>query len=354
MIYNLGGNVIADNLAQVEEELNSFINGTKDWNATRDFIRNARNKVFPIRNGQSMLNFSQTTRLVEELDENFAVFNNKDCGQLRSVLLGIESQKPGRVRLSEFYKKQLASDVFSFNEKQEYLRSLGALDESDPHVPYLIVPNYVASRPNCLVSSNFYVVCCRNECEDLMTSVESATNRSSASPDEILRIVTGLSSSSVKAPRTMSPTLVSRLSEMADFSGGKVQLHGRLFAQWMHHAFPRECPYPHEAGTTSPQTPDEWMKGSGEKTHRLTDEEIKEHVENCKAPIDGENIELPWSHTEELFFNPRTQTPTSTRPLRRMIAMLGLLSSTAYWLLSSWRSLMRSSRKVCLDDAHNT
>ena len=35
------------------------------------------------------------------------------------------------------------------------------------------------------------------------------------------------------------------MEQVASHHGGKVPLHGRLFAQWLHHAFPRECPYPH-------------------------------------------------------------------------------------------------------------
>ena len=32
----------------------------------------------------------------------------------------------------------------------EYLKVLGAIDESDPKNLHVIVPNYLASRPNCL------------------------------------------------------------------------------------------------------------------------------------------------------------------------------------------------------------
>merc|ERR1712187_1078287 len=40
-----------------------------------------------------------------------------------------------------------------------------------------------------------------------------------------------------------------QLRRMAETQGGKVPLHGRLFAQWLHYAFPRECAFPHRAGT---------------------------------------------------------------------------------------------------------
>ncbi len=37
----------------------------------------------------------------------------------------------------------------------------------------VIVPNYVGSRPQCLTASNYYALCCRNECEDLMGALEA-------------------------------------------------------------------------------------------------------------------------------------------------------------------------------------
>ena len=44
---------------------------------------------------------------------------------------------------------------------------------------------------------------------------------------------------------------MARLDEIASLHAGPVPLHSRLFRQWMHHAYPRECPYPHEAGDLS-------------------------------------------------------------------------------------------------------
>ena len=36
---------------------------------------------------------------------------------------------------------------------------------------------------------------------------------------------------------------------MADLQDGLVPIHGRLFAQWLHYVFPRECPFPHKTGS---------------------------------------------------------------------------------------------------------
>ena len=32
--------------------------------------------------------------------------------------------------------------------------------------------------------------------------------------------------------------------------GGKVPIHGRLFAQWLHYVFPRDCAFPYKSGQT--------------------------------------------------------------------------------------------------------
>merc|ERR1719198_910949 len=57
-------------------------------------------------------------------------------------------------------------------------------------------------------------------------------------------------------------SLLQELHSLADQSG-QVPLHGRALAQWMHRAFPFECPAPHSQKVTNPKTPDEWMGESG-------------------------------------------------------------------------------------------
>merc|ERR550537_1354143 len=97
------------------------------------------------------------------------------------------------------------------------------------------------------MASNFYAVCCYNKCEDLMASIESKIGAPMADPYKIGEVVMALPSDTVEAPRTLSSSLLRRLNEVAVSNGGQVPLHGRLFAQWLHHAYPRECPYPHES-----------------------------------------------------------------------------------------------------------
>merc|ERR1719356_1383011 len=65
-----------------------------------------------------------------------------------------------------------------------------------------------------------------------------------AAPRDLLSFIGNLSSSSVDAPRSISSVLAERLHLIAARHEGVVPLHSRLFAQWLHFAFPLDCPYP--------------------------------------------------------------------------------------------------------------
>jgi hypothetical protein len=174
-------------------------------------------------------------------------------------------------------------------------------------MPQVIISNYVMGRVNCLEASSLHALCCSNECEDLLGHLEQEIAAPEADPDQIAKLVSALPSDTIQAPRNLSSTLLDRLASISASNGGRVSLHGRLFAQWMHHAFPRECPYPHEAGTTSPQTPSEWMAATGQEDSAASQEEM----ESCIAePGHGaeESTELPWSDTEELLHS-HTHSP---------------------------------------------
>ena len=53
-------------------------------------------------------------------------------------------------------------------------------------------------------------------------------------------------------------------------------MHSRRFSQWMHHAYPRECPYPHMSCTTSQHKPEEWSVSGNELDAVASKEEIKQ------------------------------------------------------------------------------
>ena len=73
----------------------------------------------------------------------------------------------------DFYGRGNVSNNWFFEERSDYLRDVGALDESSAAKgPQLIIPNYVQQPSNCLEVSDFYTVCCLKECESILSEVE--------------------------------------------------------------------------------------------------------------------------------------------------------------------------------------
>jgi hypothetical protein len=222
--------------------------------------------------------FGTMELVVDQISEKFGRFQDGECKRLKDALVEHDVRDTGRVPLSDFYSRGLTG-TWQFQESANYLRQLGALDETNSKSPQVMISNYISSPTNCVAASpsSFYSVCCLNECEGLMAHLERSIAASETSPEQIVQLVSNLPSDTVDAPRNLSSALLDRLSDIASEHFGTVPLHGRLFAQWMHHAYPRECPFPHVAGTTSPVSPDEWMQETGESCF-ATDEEIEQYV----------------------------------------------------------------------------
>jgi hypothetical protein len=359
MIYMLGGRFKIRGQAKVMKAHEIFVQKIKDWGRAQEWVHGVQLELYPS-SSNNTLDFNAIAHVVEQAGQRYASYNANACSELKSELIGIESKKAGRVRLTEFYKRGL-SGVFDFTEKIDYLRALGAIDESDPSQPHVVIPNYVGSRPNCLMASSFYVVCCRNECEDLLATFEKSFAAEAATPEQILQVVSGLSTSTVSAPRTISAGLEQRLKSIAETHRGTVPLHGRLFAQWLHHAFPRECPYP--GSGSAPQTADEWMQESGQEDAKASKEEMLDHINNdtCGAdePVgdsakkfhDLSENELPWDDSEQLL---RPNTPfglaedRSTRSfiwsLLRFFALLSMASSLLLLAFKDFLAHMREGK----------
>merc|ERR1712151_1010954 len=250
------------------------------------------------------------TRVLEEVHDNYGVFQDSECKQMKMDLLKHGDHESGLVSLSSFYQAALEHGSQLYSEARGYLRELGALEESDPEHPYVIVPNYITSKTNCISTSSLHSICCINECESLIGHLESEISSPEAEPKRIVELIARLPSSSVAAGRTLHGVLVQRLDQIASLYDGRVPLHGRLFAQWMHHAYPRECPYPHVSGVTNPQTPDEWMEENDQKTIQASKWEMRQIVDDAKNHTTVRR-ELQWSGDEELFVARAAIAPSS-------------------------------------------
>eukprot|EP00747_Dinoflagellata_sp_TGD_P162478 gnl/TRDRNA2_/TRDRNA2_180141_c0_seq1.p1 gnl/TRDRNA2_/TRDRNA2_180141_c0~~gnl/TRDRNA2_/TRDRNA2_180141_c0_seq1.p1 ORF type:complete len:575 (+),score=125.08 gnl/TRDRNA2_/TRDRNA2_180141_c0_seq1:131-1855(+) len=205
--------------------------------------------------------FDDAHEIVGSITDSFGSFWESECVTMKQSLADMDPKHTGRVPLSKFYGSAMDTE-WRFSESEQYLRELGALDETSRWGKQVIIPNYLQGANNCIVSGEHYLVCCANECEGLMGEVESKVSGPLAYPEEILGIVGNMTSHSISLDDEDAPklegALTKQLDDIASAHGGKVPIHGRLFAQWLHYAFPRECPFPHKTGATVAATPMEY------------------------------------------------------------------------------------------------
>lgn len=261
-----------------------------------ELARQAKYKII----GAGDSRFEDVVEVVEDMADRFGPSEDGfECQPRRDDLLSMEKKGSGRVPLSVFYRAALGGK-WHFGESEGYLRQLGALDESNPGDLQIIIPNYINSKSNCVDPSKYYSVCCINECDALLGRLETDVGSPSATAAEIAEKVATIPSSSLPGGPKMTQQLEKRLEDVAEGNGGRVPLHGRLFAQWMHHAFPRECPFPHLAGTTSPLRVEDW---AAENEVVASKEEMKQHAEkeHSEEGDDDEGECAPWMQEEELL-----------------------------------------------------
>mmetsp|Transcript_58980 Transcript_58980/g.91772 ORF Transcript_58980/g.91772 Transcript_58980/m.91772 type:complete len:551 (-) Transcript_58980:62-1714(-) len=316
------------------------------WRETQEFVRRIRSNVTQMAEGsQEKLEFSQMAKVIEVLGEEYGSFQNFECHQLKDTLMKMEFAGSGRVKLADFYKPALGGG-WQFQESVGYLRQLGALDESDPSSMSVIIVNYLHSQTNCIAASGYYSVCCIDECEGLLGHLEEIIVASEATPASIVPIVERMSSSTVKGPRKLSAKLLSYLDDIAALHGGRVPLHGRLFAQWLHHAYPRECPYPHMSGTTRQQSTDEWLLESG-IDFVATEEEMRQFMSHTASISSVHEEELvPWTSEEELLVvRPKQEFRKSySLSVVRPFVLLAVAGVLSFGLIQTWQASSAASR----------
>merc|ERR1719277_1234163 len=265
--------------------------------------------------------FENAAHVVDDLAEKYGKFQNAECSRMKDDLMALDDDGSGLIPLSTFY---LRSDKreYQFTESVEYLRGISAIDDSWQREPRVRIANYVAGPSNCIASSNYYSVCCLNECDLLLNELEGAIRAPSASPERIIGLVGNMTSSSMLNPRQVSADLASKLHSIAERNDGAVPLHGRLFAQWLHHAFPYECPFPHISEDGSELSAHHWLGGKA-----IASVEVRaDHVEAVDTKIADESAEeavvpsvTQWSEEEVLPLaenRQRAAGPSRGFPLR--------------------------------------
>lgn len=241
---------------------------------------------------------------------SFGSWWESECATVKDSLMKMDHKNTGHVKLSDFHGSALNGE-WRFSESKEYLREMGALDETSSwRGPRVIITNYLQAPSNCIITTEHYRVCCANECQDYLDDLEESLGGAAALPEEILPIIERLDSGLEDAEPRLTSALRSELQKIASANAGKVPIHGRLFAQWMHYVFPLECPFPHKSGTTTTLTPlafgDAYMASETEMANH-TSEPATNSTSSESADLEHD-WKAQWSDEEELL----TELPTSS------------------------------------------
>lgn len=291
-----------------------------NWDGVKEFIEGrirtlafARAQSPLAGHGQSLLHsaysFADAHEIAGSLTSTFQSFWQSECDAMKEKLISKDEDATGRVSIGDFYGDG-SDEQWHFGESGAYLSDLGALDVSDPtRGVQVLIPNYLQAASNCIMSGPHYLVCCRNECEGIFGEIEANISASMATPEDIFAVVDPLRAEESGGPRPHKRrvALAAQLERIAAANGGQVPLHSRLFAQWLHYAFPRECPFPHKAGEFAGHTLT--TNAYGMENAIATGDEIELHgkiSQKVKQLVQLENLEesnlmTQWSDDEELF-----------------------------------------------------
>jgi len=255
------------------------------------------------------------------------------------------------VRLPRFYSNATADENWPFTEKSKYLSTMGALDETNASKPAVLITNYLYLNSNCVGSGGLFSVCCIDECDGLLSQVERACGHPQGDVARITEVVSNMPSDTVDAPRNLSTLLLSRLDEIAAHHGGHVPLHGRLFQQWLHHAFPHECAFPHVSGTTSPMYPNDWISKNEEEDMFASDEELEMHMASDIPEISVSD--LPWHAVEELVATHKYQPGQAGTSSSLRTGMLLIAAASSVVPLLHYSKLVGEGPADCKVEKHS-
>lgn len=288
----------------------------------------------------SQFTFEDAHRIIGSIRQSFAGFWDSECASMKTTLFEMDAHRTGRVPLSRFYGTGMEAD-WRFGESEAYLRELGALDETSWRGKQVIISNYMQGASNCVVSTPHYFVCCINDCEPLLDEIEIAIGSPRADPQKLIDVVSSMTAQSTlddDLPPRLKGTMREQLKHIAAVHNGEVPLHGRLFAQWLHYAFPRECAFPHKVGMVTSTPPSEYGEHFYASVKEMTTHVTAANISNISAFGKDELEKMEWmsqwSPEEELIAEHGIVVRAPWEQ-RGALALVGVLSLCAIFMLYS-------------------
>jgi len=293
-------------------------------------LQKARSLTRPGHNALAhRFSFEDAHQVVGSVRSSFASFWESECITMKASLIEMDPLNTGRVPLSKFHGTGLDAE-WRFGESEAYLRDLGALDETSTwRGKQVIIANYIQGASNCIVGAEHYSVCCANECESVLAEIEATIGAPLGPVSEILSLVGNMTSQTTvdhDDPPKLAGALTDQLEQIAVTHGGKVPLHGRLFGQWLHYAFPHECAFPHKAGNAVTSTPGQYGEDSIASRKEMKEHAAQGSFDAFNETMDKQELEWmsQWSPEEELIADySELQTPWLTG---RVAALGGMVS----------------------------
>lgn len=238
----------------------------KSWRNIRKFVTKlSRKSLRPA----PFYSFKTALPTYLALYMGYGNYQNFDCRDMKTQLSRLDSTGSGRLPLKAYSKEH--SWFREYPSLVGYLHKLETLASFYPKSPSVVVTNFVDGSHNCVSAHSQFAFCCISECTSILRTYEAEVQAPEASPEELLRI-TAMSMPFVN----LTDALVVRLHNISSITGGKVHLHGRLFAEWLHVLVPYKCPWP------SPR----WR------------EDDRAHLSN--APVDGREVPLESWYSESM------------------------------------------------------
>jgi len=298
-----------------------------EHDAVLNFEYTKRDQTNPFR--PRKYSFQMAAEIMEVLAQQYGKWQNSECRDMKAHLVELDPEGLGRVPLGLFYAQPEGSS-YHFSESTDYLRKIGALDETSPQNPQVFIANYVAGPSNCIASSAYYSVCCLSECDEVLGDLERHVSAPTASPETLLALVGNMSDT------VLPHGLSEKLQAIAARHGGEVPLHGRLFAQWLHFAFPHECPYPSVLDSATALSASQWLDGRS----AASAEERQQHIASASVEAVQDDINELWTDHEVLPVHnaPNSQfSQIGARAMRvtiQLVAVFVALRSA----LTAWRA----------------
>jgi len=174
----------------------------------------------------------------------------------------------------------------------------------------------------------------------MMNELESKIRAPSTSPESLLAAILNLTSPSADM-RVSESMAASRLRAIAEHHGGEVPLHGRLFAEFLHYAFPTECPYPHILEDAEALSPSSWASGRAQATQH----ERRQHLQAPEGDADANATAqiVTWSDDEVLPLLEPARLGRDGNDATLVVAMLAAVFAVLRSGLAGWRSAMALS-----------